>query len=110
MAASRVATDQEQVSTTTRWTRVLTALCVLSISSRAQNTDLVTAAVDPSTRVALRGQRPPWALPQNIQGAVPGDTMLEHLTLVLQRSPQRQKAFEQFLRQQQDPASPNCHR
>ena len=77
---------------------------------RAQTADLVNAPVDPAIRVVLRGQHAPWALPRNIQGPVPGDTMLEHLTLVLKRSPQRQKAFEQFLQQLQDPASPNYHR
>ena len=78
--------------------------------SLAQTADLVLAPVDPASRVVLRGQRAPWALPQNIQGPVPGDTMLEHFTLVLKRSPQRQKVFEQFLQQQQNPASPNYHR
>ena len=80
------------------------------MTCRAQTTDLVNASVDPAIRAVLRGQHAPWALPQNVQGPVPGDTMLEHLTLVLKRSPQRQKVFEQFLQQLQDPASPNFHR
>ena len=77
---------------------------------QAQTTDLVTAAVDPANRVVLLGQRAPWALPQNNQAMVPGDALLNHLTLVLRRSPQEQKAFEQFLEQLQDPTSPNYHR
>jgi subtilase family serine protease len=44
------------------------------------------------------------------QRPVPGNTRLEHLTLVLKRSPERQKAFERFLRELQDPASSNFHR
>jgi subtilase family serine protease len=68
------------------------------------------AAPDRTTgSVAPRGQRPPWAVPENSQGPVPGDTMLEHLTLVLQRSPQQQQAFEQFLQQLQDRSSRNYH-
>jgi hypothetical protein len=68
------------------------------------------AAPDRTTgSVAPRGQRPPWAVPENSQGPVPGDTMLEHLTLVLQRSPQQQQAFEQFLQQLQDRSSSNYH-
>jgi len=68
------------------------------------------AAPDRTTgSVAPRSQRPPWAVPENSQGPVPGDTMLEHLTLVLQRSPQQQQAFEQFLQQLQDRSSSNYH-
>jgi len=96
-----------------------TALCTLAFlitlstcptSARAQTADLVNAPVDSASRIVLRGQRAPWALPQNRQGMVPGDTVLEHLTLLLKRSAQQQKVFEQFLQQQQDPASPNYHR
>jgi subtilase family serine protease len=36
--------------------------------------------------------------------------MLQHLTLVLKRSPQQQQVFEQFLEQLQDPSSRNYHR
>jgi subtilase family serine protease len=60
-------------------------------------------------RVVLKGHRAPWAVAESDQGAVPSDTMLEHLTVVLKRSPQQQKAFEKFLQQLQDPSSPNYH-
>ncbi len=59
--------------------------------------------------VVLPGHRPAWAVPQNSQGAVPGDTMLEHSTVVLKRSPQQQQAFETFLQQLQDRSSSNYH-
>ncbi len=111
MTASGAATRRVSPGTTIVWALAfLAAFFSFAIPSQAQTADLVTAPVDPETRVVLRGQHAPWALAQNSQGAVPGDTMLEHLMLVLKRSPQRQKAFEQFLQQQQDPASPNYHR
>ena len=111
MATNGVSTGRVFFSATTVWTlALLTLLCIFSMSLRAQTANLVTVPVDPAIRVVLRGQHAPWALPQNIQGPIPGDTMLQHLTLVLKRSPQRQKAFEQFLQQLQDPASPNYHR
>ena len=88
---------------------LLAILCIFSTSSQAQTANLVNASVDPAIRVVLRGQRAPWALP-NSQGPVPGDTTLEHLILVLKRSAQQQKVFEQFLEQLQDPASPSYHR
>src|SRR5450755_1101983 len=103
MAANSLAMGQESVRRTTYWTlALLAAFCILSIPSRGQT----PAGIGPKGRVALIGQRAPWALPQVSQGPVPGNTMLEHLTLVLKRSPQRQRAFKQFLQQQQDPASP----
>lgn len=111
MRASGIATGRVSLRARILWTlTLLTTLCISPMRSRAQTTDLVTAPVDPASRVVLQGQRAPWALPQNSQGAVPGDTMLEHLTLVLKRSPQQQKAFERFLQELQDPSSPNYHR
>jgi subtilase family serine protease len=111
MATNGAANKRVSFRATMLWTLALFhTLCIFSISSPAQNGDLVNAPVDPAVRVTLRGQRARWALPQNSQGAVPGDTMLEHLTLVLKRSRQQQKVFEQFLQELQDPASPNFHR
>ncbi len=89
---------------------LLTGICSFPVSSSGQTNDLVTGEIEPSSRIVLRDQRAPWARPQNSQGAVPGETGLEHLTLVLKRSPQRQKAFEEFLQSQQDLSSPNYHR
>jgi hypothetical protein len=89
---------------------VLAVLGTFSILSRAQSVNLVNAPVDSAVRVVLRGQHAPWALPQNDLSPVPGETRLEHLTLVLKRSPAQQKAFEDFLQTLQDPASPSFHR
>jgi pseudomonalisin len=91
------------------WMLALLIAFSTAVSSRAETRDLVTAPVDSANRVVLQGQRAPWALPQYSQGPVASATMLEHLTLVLKRSPQQQKAFEQFLQQLQDPASQNYH-
>jgi len=57
----------------------------------------------------MTGIRPQWASAQNDRGGVPANLPLEQLALVLSRSPQQQQAFEQFLSEQQDPASPNFH-
>ena len=110
MTANGIASGRVSLRATILWTLMLVAvLAIFSVTSRGQTTDLLNAPVNPAMRVVLRGQRAPWALPQNSQGPVPGYTMLEHLTLVLKRSPQRQKAFEQFLQDLQDPASRNYH-
>ncbi|HLX22453.1 MAG TPA: S53 family peptidase [Usitatibacter sp.] len=62
------------------------------------------------TLKVLTTQRVAWAVPENDAGELAGDTPLTHLTVVLKRAPDRQQAFEQFLRDQQDPASSNFHR
>ena len=110
MTARSIASGRLSLSAMILWTALLSILCIFAMPARAQTADLVNAPVDPAVRVVLKGQHAPWALPQNSQGPVRGDAMLEHLILVLKRSPQQQKAFEQFLEQLQDPAAPNYHR
>jgi len=110
MTARSIASGRLSLSSMILWTALLSILCIFSMPARSQTADLVNAPVDPAIRVVLKGQHAPWALPQNSQGPVAGDTMLEHLISVVKRSPQQQKAFEQFLEQLQDPASPNYHR
>ena len=72
--------------------------------------NLVTAQVDSSQRFILADNRPAWAAAQNDRGAVPDDLPLQSLTLTLNRSPEREQAFQQLLKGQQDPTSPDYHR
>jgi subtilase family serine protease len=71
--------------------------------------DLVRSAVNPKNQVLLKGHHPAWASPQNDVGAVPASLAIEHLTMVLNRPAQRQQAFEQLLRDQQNPSSSDYH-
>jgi len=84
---------------------------MISCDSRAsaQSADSVLTAVNPDVVVALAGHHPSWARPQADSGTVPADLRLEHLTLLLARPLRIQQAFEQFLRNQQDPASKDYH-
>ncbi len=95
--------------TTILGTALLSIFYIFSTPCLAQTTDLVIAPVDPNRHVLLRGQHTPWATEQNRRDLIPGDTVLEHLTLVLKRSPEKQTAFERFLQELQDPSSPNYH-
>jgi pseudomonalisin len=72
--------------------------------------DLVTQPVSSAHLSALPGHVVAWATPANDLGEVPDDLLLSHLTIVLKRSPEQQRAFEDFLAQQQDANSPNFHR
>ncbi len=94
---------------------VFATLCLSALAlffnppAHAQNPDLVVRAVNPGDRLPLTGHHPSWASIQNDLGAVPTDLPLAQLALVLSRSPQQRQAFEQFLQEQQDPASANYH-
>ncbi|MGO9211029.1 MAG: protease pro-enzyme activation domain-containing protein [Terriglobales bacterium] len=85
------------------------AVLLLAVCARAQSANRVLGPVNPSQVVKLEGHHPSWAQPQADAGAVPAELRLQHLTLVLARSPQAQQAFEQFLRNQQNPASSDYH-
>ena len=67
----------------------------------------VTQAIDADKRVTLSDRRIGWITPANDDGPVPNDLALTHLALILKRSPERQHAFEEFIHDQQDPASPD---
>ncbi|TLY51374.1 MAG: hypothetical protein E6K53_07570, partial [Gammaproteobacteria bacterium] len=94
----------------------LCAACAMS-SATAQVTTLkappartlITARIDPQQRVALQGHVATWARVEHDRGAVPDDTSLTHLALALKRSPEREAAFQQLLKDQQNPASPQYH-
>jgi subtilase family serine protease len=71
--------------------------------------DRIVSAPESGQRVALNASRAAWASPANDVGAVADDLWLGHLAISLTRSPERQRAFEQLLADQQDPSSPAYH-
>jgi subtilase family serine protease len=70
---------------------------------------LITAPIDPQQRVALPGHVVTWARAEADQGAVSAELPLTHLTLALSRSTEREAAFQQRLKDLQDPTSPQYH-
>jgi pseudomonalisin len=87
----------------------LASILSFSLPAFAAADDLVRTPVDPSNRVALTGHHPAWASVESDQGAVPADMRLDHLVIVLARSPQREQAYNKFLEELQIPTSPNYH-
>jgi subtilase family serine protease len=85
----------------------LLTLLLLASAAHAAQMDRVTAAVGTRQVQALKGNLPRWASSAGDLGAVATDLPLDHLTLVLARSAATQAAFEQFLDEQQNPASPD---
>jgi hypothetical protein len=71
---------------------------------------LVTQGVDEGNLAPLRGNTRPEATPQNDRGAVADGLPMANLLLQLRRSPEQQRALEQFLDEVQDSASPNFHK
>jgi pseudomonalisin len=88
---------------------LLGAVVALTFSVAALAADLIRANVDLAQRTTLPGQRSAWVTLAADRGPVPSALALSHLSLVLQRSPERQQAFERLLREQQDPSSPDYH-
>jgi len=95
---------------------MLRALALLAIAACtplfAQNAELPNRApvrVDRSQRIELGGHQPPWATPNRDLGRIPAGTPLAYMRLTLARSPQQEAAFQQLLRDQQNPRSPRYH-
>jgi subtilase family serine protease len=78
-------------------------------SGWAQAVNRITQAVDTSKTRALPNHLPQWANSSKSVGSVPSNLVLDQLTVVLARSPQQEPAFERFLADQQNPASPDYH-
>lgn len=85
----------------------LIAAALLSGPAAAVDANLVTMRIDTSQRATLAGQRVEWAGTANDRGSVAATRALSSLRLGLKRTPERQRAFDAYLRELQDPASPN---
>ncbi|HUV71072.1 MAG TPA: S53 family peptidase [Terracidiphilus sp.] len=88
---------------------VLAAMALAGPPLAAQPVNRITQAVDTSRLQALPNHHPLWANPANSTGLAPADLALNQLTLVLARSAQQEQAFQQFIADQQNPASPDYH-
>ncbi|HEV3193300.1 MAG TPA: S53 family peptidase, partial [Polyangiaceae bacterium] len=70
----------------------------------------VPRKIDETQLVALRGNMHPLAIAVNDFGPADDALPLEHLQLVLKRSPEREAALDGLLDQLHDPKSPSFHR
>jgi len=97
--------------------RILVAVVALlafgALPSFAQVSDVaprITQAINNSQLTVLRGNVHPMARPAYDRGAAPASLAMDHMLLVLNRSPQQEAALETLLAQQQDRHSPNYHK
>jgi subtilase family serine protease len=70
---------------------------------------LIREKPDDSKLVTLSGNTRPEANAANDQGEVSDDLVMNHMMLQLKRSPQQERAVEQFIDSLHDPKSPNFH-
>jgi Pro-kumamolisin, activation domain len=69
----------------------------------------VVQPVQESNRIALPGNVRPEAQPQNDRGRVADALPLEHMLLQLKRSPEQEKALQQWIDELHTKGSPNFH-
>lgn len=90
--------------------RIVACIALSFLSIGAGYAAQQSAFVGPPALMALPQGRATWATTDRDVGEVDGELRLTSLAILLKRSPERQQAFDEFLRQQQDPTSPNFHR
>ena len=82
---------------------------VLTSAQTAGVQPRITAAVDETKLVALRGNTHPLARPEFDRGTAPSSLPMQRMLLVLKRSPEQETALDALLDQQLDTSSPSYH-
>lgn len=89
---------------------VLILMATTSLISNAQATsNLITQPVNETQLVALTGQLHPAARPENDQGRVDDSLPLEHIIMMLKRTPEQQHNLTALIDQLHNPKSPAYH-
>jgi len=97
-----------------RVSALLTAALLLMLPglARAQGSSAlsrITAPINESNLTTLQGNTHPLARAEFDRGAAPTSLAMNHMLLVLKRSPGQEAALEALLAQQQDKTSPKYH-
>ena len=82
---------------------------VKAASPPPQRRDTITQEVDESRLISLRGNTRPETKRGNDRGYVGDDFPLEHMLLLLKRSPEQQQALDAYVEGLTDPNSANSH-
>src|ERR1019366_8366729 len=90
------------------------AVGIIPISARALSDATsapaqITDSINDNDLISTPGNIRPEATAANDRGRVPDNFPLDHLILLLRRSPQRERALDQLLGELEDPKSPNYH-
>lgn len=104
---------QPRQSSLTRAFLILLLLAVPFVAISAQKSFVparITAAIDNSNRLVLRGNTHPLARAAYDRGNMPDNLPMQRMLLVLKRSPEQEAALDTLLASQQDASSPNFHK
>ena len=95
------------------WTTLLQAGCLafagLASTAQAAPQQLITSVINEQQTITLPGNTRSEANAQNDRGAVEDSLLLDHMQLLLKRSPQQEAALKQYVGELYDPQSPNFH-
>ncbi len=89
------------------------SVCLFATAVFAQKvgpTVRITAPINTSQLVTLKGTVHPFANSQNDRGLAPQGMQLNRMHLILKRSPAQQTALLQLIQEQNTPGSPNYHK
>jgi subtilase family serine protease len=79
------------------------------VESGLRSRPRIVASVDETVRATLSGNVHPEARPANDRGRVADTLPMEHMLLQLKRSPDQEKALQQFVDELHNQGSPNFH-
>jgi subtilase family serine protease len=85
-------------------------LGLAAIAPAQAQSPMIAGTIDETQRVTLSGNTRPEAIAANDLGIAADSKPLNDLQLVLQRSPQAEAAFTQYIADLHDPASSNYHK
>jgi len=104
---------RHSISLHTFWGTLWIAIA-LSPGLLAQNSGtvrpLIVDAINESRRVALKGNTRPEAVTQNDMGAVSASFALDHMQILMRRTPEQQQSLDAAVEALHDPASSSFHR
>jgi subtilase family serine protease len=86
------------------------AMSATAVAQHTPKVSLVRSEINDNKTVTFNGNVRPEATAENDRGAVDDSMPLASMELILARSPESQAAFEQYLQDLQNPASPNFHK
>lgn len=95
-----------------KWLLAFASLLFISPAFAAQTSAVrprIAEAINSASRVTIRGNVHPLARPQFDRGLSPDSLSMDHMLLILKRSPDQEAALDALLAGQQDPASPQYH-
>ena len=87
----------------------LASIATLGAVAQSSAPRRITQAIDETNLVTLKGHIIPIANAQNDRGPVVDSFPIDHMQLVLQRSPEQEEELNKLMDEQNDRSSPNFH-